>query len=214
MIGICDSPVGLCRRVARALGDRPGDGVVRLRRAQPPGLAARGPGRRRRTSCRELLADASALESFEEGKLFGAEWLRALGALPNEYLHYYYFAREAGGSASRGAQLLEQQRGFYAEPSLESWERTRLEREATYMAETREGERDDLEGGGYEHVALALMRAIAHGERTTLILNVRNGSALPGVPADAVVEVPCVVDAERRAARCPPGRCPATRWVW
>ena len=39
------------------------------------------------------------------------------------------------------------------------------------------------------------MRALAHGERTTLILNVRNGSALPGLPADAVVEVPCVVDA-------------------
>ena len=70
-----------------------------------------------------------------------------------------------------------------------------MEREATYMAETREGERDDLEGGGYEKVALALMRAIAYGERATLILNVRNGSALPGLPADAVVEVPCVVDA-------------------
>ena len=192
VIGICDSPVGLCRRVAGALGINPATAEFDY-----AGLNHLGWLRAVRVGGEDvlprLLADPAACESFEEGKLFGANWLRAIGSLPNEYLHYYYFAREAAGSESRGAVLLEQQRGFYAEPSLTSWERTRLEREATYMAETREGERDDLEGGGYEKVALALMRALAHGERTTLILNVRNGSALPGLPEDAVVEVPCVV---------------------
>ncbi|MFI5591830.1 6-phospho-beta-glucosidase [Amycolatopsis sp. NPDC051758] len=192
VIGICDSPVGLCRRVAGALGINPATAEFDY-----AGLNHLGWLRAVRVGGEDvlprLLADPAACESFEEGKLFGADWLRAIGSLPNEYLHYYYFAREAAGSESRGAVLLEQQRGFYAEPSLTSWERTRLEREATYMAETREGERDDLEGGGYEKVALALMRALAHGERTTLILNVRNGSALPGLPEDAVVEVPCVV---------------------
>ena len=195
VIGICDSPVGLCRRVAHALGVDPA-----AARYDYAGLNHLGWLRAVHVGGEDvlprLLSDVDALESFEEGKLFGAGWLRALGAVPNEYLHYYYFAREALGGDSRGAFLLEQQRSFYAEPSLASWERTRLEREATYMAETREGERDDLEGGGYEKVALALMRALARGERTTLILNVRNGSALPGVPADAVVEVPCVVDAD------------------
>jgi 6-phospho-beta-glucosidase len=194
VLGICDSPVGLCRRVARALGIDPATAWFDY-----AGLNHLGWLRAVRVGGEDvlpkLLADTDALESFEEGKLFGADWLRALGALPNEYLHYYYYAREAMSPQSRGAQLLEQQRGFYAEPSLASWDRTRLEREATYMAETREGERDDLEGGGYERVALALLRAIAYGERTTLILNVRNGSALPDVPEDAVVEVPCVVDA-------------------
>lgn len=29
-----------------------------------------------------------------------------------------------------------------------------------------------------------------------MILNVRNGSTVPGLPADAVVEVPCTVDAD------------------
>ncbi|RSM46105.1 6-phospho-beta-glucosidase [Amycolatopsis balhimycina DSM 5908] len=194
VIGICDSPVGLCRRVALALGVDPATAWFDY-----AGLNHLGWLRAVRVGGEDvlprLLADTAAVESFEEGKLFGADWLRALGALPNEYLHYYYFAREAAGSESRGALLLQQQRRFYEEPSLASWERTRLEREATYMAETREGERDDLEGGGYEKVALALMRALSGGERTTLILNVRNGSALPGLPSDAVVEVPCVVDA-------------------
>jgi 6-phospho-beta-glucosidase len=68
------------------------------------------------------------------------------------------------------------------------------------MAENREtagaGERaaEDL-SGGYENVALALMRAIARDERATLILNVRNGTTLAALDADAVIEVPCLVDA-------------------
>ncbi|NEE55798.1 6-phospho-beta-glucosidase, partial [Streptomyces sp. SID8455] len=145
-------------------------------------------------------------------RLFGAELLRSLGAIPNEYLHYYYFNREAvtayqEAEQTRGAFLRDQQEGFYARmrepgtPPLATWDRTRAEREATYMAENRDvagaGEREesDLESGGYEQVALALMRAIARNERTSLILNVRNRTALSALDAEAVVEVPCLVDA-------------------
>ncbi len=44
-------------------------------------------------------------------------------------------------------------------------------------------------------MALALMHAIGRDEPTTLVLNVRNRGTLPGLPDDAVVEVPCAVDA-------------------
>ncbi len=144
----------------------------------------------------DLLADSVRLESFEEGKLFGAEWLRTLGAIPNEYLHYYFTREAVESGASRGAFPLEQQKRFYTAPSLESWEQTRLEREQTYMAETRDDERDtdDLDGGGYERVALDLMHAIASDKRTTLILNVPNKTTLSCLDADAVVEVPSLVD--------------------
>ncbi|ADI05260.1 6-phospho-beta-glucosidase [Streptomyces bingchenggensis BCW-1] len=218
VIGICDSPVGLCRRAARALGADPGrasyDYVGLNHLGWLRGVIVDG-----RDRLPELMADTAALESFEEGKLFGAPWLRALGALPNEYLHYYYFNREAVSAirqapATRGEFLRDQQAGFYAEAAaagtaegaagagaLELWERTRMEREATYMAESREAsggwQRDscDLDGGGYDRIALAIMRAIARDERATLILNVRNRTAVPGLDADAVVEVPCLVDA-------------------
>ncbi|OEV03187.1 6-phospho-beta-glucosidase [Streptomyces oceani] len=212
VIGICDSPVGLCRRAARALGADPDaadydyvglNHLGWLRRVVVAG----------RDRLPELLADADTVESFEEGRLFGAEWLSALGALPNEYLHYYYFNREAVAAvreapATRGEFLHEQQAGFYeqlraADPpdAYAAWDRTRREREETYMAESRAAsggwQRDscDLEGGGYERVALSLMRAIAHNERTTLILNVPGRGAVPGLDAHAVVEVPCLVDA-------------------
>ena len=85
----------------------------RLRRPQPPRLAAR-PARRRPRRTAPAARRPRALGSFEEGKLFGADWLRSLGAIPNEYLHYYYFNREAvrayqEAKQTRGAFLHEQQ---------------------------------------------------------------------------------------------------------
>ncbi|WP_330278044.1 6-phospho-beta-glucosidase [Lentzea sp. NBC_00516] len=197
VIGICDSPVGLGKRVVRAVGASLEDAWLDYAGLNHLGWL-RGVHVRGRDVLPDLLADAERLESFEEGKLFGAEWLRTLGAIPNEYLHYYYFTREAVESgASRGAFLLEQQKQFYAAPSWESWERTRLEREQTYMAETRDDGRDsdDLDGGGYERVALDLMHAITSDQRATLILNVPNGTTLSCLDADAIVEVPSLVDA-------------------
>lgn len=205
VVGICDSPVGLGRRVARALGADPArvwmDYVGLNHLGWLRGVRVRG-----RDELPRLLADREALGSLEEGRLFGADWLRSLGAIPNEYLHYYYFNRETvrayrRAERTRGAFLRDQQAGFYAEPSLRRWRSALAEREATYMAGSREasgaGERagEDLESGGYEKVALALMRAVSRDERTTLILNVRNGTALSVLDADAVIEVPCLVDA-------------------
>ncbi|WP_329793746.1 6-phospho-beta-glucosidase [Lentzea sp. DG1S-22] len=197
VIGICDSPVGLGKRVARAAGVTLEDAWLDYAGLNHLGWL-RGVHVAGRDVLPDLLADTARLESFEEGKLFGAEWLRSLGAVPNEYLHYYYFTREAvEAGASRGAFLLEQQKRFYAAPSWENWDRTRLEREQTYMAETRDEERDsdDLDGGGYERVALDLMHAIASDKRTTLILNVPNRTTLRCLDSEAVVEVPSLVDA-------------------
>jgi 6-phospho-beta-glucosidase len=210
VIGICDSPVGLGRRIARVLGANPKEAWIDY-----VGLNHLGWVRGLRVAGRDelprLLADPDLLGSFEEGKLFGVDWLRSLGAIPNEYLHYYYFNREAvrayqQAEKTRGAFLHDQQARFYAEmsnpdaPAWKVWDQTRAEREATYMAENREtagaGERDEDDlSGGYEKVALALMRAIARDERTTLILNVRNQRTLSVLDTDAVIEVPCLVDA-------------------
>jgi len=210
VIGICDSPVGLGRRIARVLGANPGEAWIDYVGLNHLGWV-RGLRINGRDELPRLLADPDLLGSFEEGKLFGTEWLQSLGAVPNEYLHYYYFNREAVRAYSeaektRGAFLRDQQAGFYDEmkrpdaAALTAWDRTRAEREATYMAEAREtagaGERDaDDLSGGYEKVALALMRAIARDERTTLILNVRNRKTLSVLDAEAVIEVPCLVDA-------------------
>ncbi|MDO5628696.1 MAG: 6-phospho-beta-glucosidase [Mobilicoccus sp.] len=208
VVGICDSPIALVRRVARALELDPervsADYVGLNHLGWLRGLFVDGVDR-----LPELLADAALVESFEEGKLFGHEWIASIGAVPNEYLYYYDFTREAvasirGSGQTRGEFLLTQQSDFYraveADPdsALATWRAARENRDATYMKEARaEGEeRDalDVAGGGYEGVALALMAAIARGERSTMILNVPGGTAVPGLPPEAVVEVPCLVD--------------------
>jgi len=210
VIGICDSPVGLFKRVARALDVDRSRAVFDyaglnhlgwLRRVLVDGVDVL-PG---------LLADSNTLLTLEEGRLFGAPWLQSIGAVPNEYLWYWYFTKEAiagiaAAQETRGEFLLRQQAAFYAGAdragdAYESWERTRRDREESYMADSRDasgaGDRDedDLDGGGYDRVALELMHAIARDDPTTLVLNVRNGHTLPGLDAEAVIEVPCVVDA-------------------
>ncbi len=125
-----------------------------------------------------------------------------------------------GADLTRGESIARQQAALYprladAGPdAFALWEAARRSREEGYLAEARAtGEhRDetDLAGGGYERVALAAMRALSGGGAADLILNTVNtvpapvsdtgaGSAepmvpaVPGLPADAVVEVPCRV---------------------
>ena len=209
VIGICDSPSGLVRRATLAAGLDPASVTADYTGLNHLGwlrsLVVDGvdhlPG---------LLADPVRLAGFEEGRLFGPDLLRVLGSLPNEYLFYYYFTREAVAAAgradaTRGETLAAQQAELYprlaasADGALPAWEAARRQREEGYLVEARaEGEqRDeaDLLGGGYEQVALSVMRAVTTGEPAELVLNVRNGATIPQLSPDAVVEVPARVDA-------------------
>lgn len=213
VVGICDSPVGLARRAVAAAGV-PVDQRGRVE-VDYLGLNHLGWVRGLRLDGHDLLpglvADAQALGSFEEGRLFGVDWLQALGHLPNEYLHHYYFTREAlqadcDATASRAQVVLEQQRSFYGveDPSSPGaqgrWETCRMAREQTYMAANREAagsferDADDLTGGGYDQVALAIMHAIAHDRPATLILNRPNAGRVSSLDDEAVIEAPCRVD--------------------
>jgi 6-phospho-beta-glucosidase len=203
VIGICDTPSGLGTRLAELLGVPAEE--VRLDYSGLNHLGwLRGAFYQSRDLVAEILRDDAALAGLEEAQIMGADWLRTLGMIPNEYLYYYYCDREAlraVRNGTRGEYLLGQQDGFYrqagADPAsaLPAWRRALSERESSYMAEARPaGTERPASGGGYEYVALGLMRAIASDQPQTMILNVRNGDALPGLPADSVVEVPCHVD--------------------
>jgi len=210
VVGICDTPIGLIRRAATAL-----TGCATASTFDYVGLNHLGWLRSLEVDGRDrmpdLLADTSLLNGIEEVRLMGVDWVRALGALPNEYLYYYYKNREAvsrirASETTRGEFLLRQQSDFYQRAAgapahaLELWRKTRYEREATYMAEGRPlgqeqaRQESDLEDGGYQQVALNLMAALAAGRPSTMILNIRNGETVNGLPPESVVEVPCTVD--------------------
>jgi 6-phospho-beta-glucosidase len=220
VIGICDSASALVHRAARAAGAPLPAG--RLDGVGYYGLNHLGWLYRLESGGRdllpELLADSGALAGFEEGRLFPQPFLQELGLLPNEYLFYYYdTARAVSGmqamAATRGESIHSQQAELYpklaaaGDAAFGLWDAARLSREEGYLAEARTGgqarDAGDLAGGGYEQVALSVMKALTGGTGSTqLILNTCNtdvtgeGSAepaIPGLPADAVVEVPCTV---------------------
>jgi 6-phospho-beta-glucosidase len=156
VIGICDTPGGLGRRIAVAAGLDPDQ--VQL---DYVGLNHLGWMRRVLSDGRDvlpgLLADDRALASLEETGMFGAAWLRSLRCIPNEYLYYYYFNRDAirailAQQATRGEFLARQQADFYAAAAasptraLELWEQTNAERRELYMAEAKAGH--DQAGAG------------------------------------------------------------------
>ncbi len=113
--------------------------------------------------------------------------LALLGALPSYYLHYYY--------------CLDQN---LAEQSAPGW-RSRAEvvagLEAELLAEyrnpslTKSPEKLSHRGGAYySEAAVRLMASLHAGTGDVQVVDVRNDGSLPGLPEDAVVEVPCAVD--------------------
>jgi 6-phospho-beta-glucosidase len=220
VIGVCDSPTGLVRRACAAAGVDPG-----TRLAQVPdgvevdylGLNHLGWLRGLRVDGTDrlpgLLADPDALKRTEEGRLFGADLLQALGAIPNEYLYWYYARSEAlrdvrGAGRTRAEHVRAEQQRFFAAAAADPgraaalWAEANDERNRSYFAELRSGERDaaDVEAGGYEAIAIGLATALTAGTEVKgsaparLILNVRNGRTVPALPPDAVIETVCRVD--------------------
>lgn len=212
VVGICDTPIGLVRRVARAFGRTIADvdydyvGLNHLgwlRRVSIDG----------QDRLPALLADDALIQGIEEARIVGIDYVRQMGCLPNEYFYYYLHTddairriREAG--ETRGEFLQHQQHDFYEAASdeccdspLTLWRNALHTREATYMSEGRDEERreEDIAGGGYQEVALRLMTAIATDQPERMILNVANGSGPEGpvvaqLPEDLTIEVGCVVD--------------------
>ena len=220
VIGVCDSPVALVRRACAACDVDPGPslGAVTDRvDADYLGINHLGWLRGLQVSGTDvlpaLLTDPERLRSMEEGRLFGADLLRSLGAIPNEYLYWYYARSEAlrdvlAAGRTRGEHVRDRQQAFYAAATASPasapglWQAANEERNRSYFAElrtgTRAGDRDaaDMAAGGYESVALALASALCGGPAARLILNVRNGYTIPALPPDTVIEVPCRVSAD------------------
>lgn len=215
VLGICDTPSGLGRRVAALLG------LDHTRvHMDYVGLNHLGWMRRvlynGRDVLPDLLADDTLLAALEEGHVFGPDWIRTLGAIPNEYLYYYYYNRDAvrtiiDSGRTRGDFLADSQADFYSRAATagpgvaDLWRATVERRSASYMAEAKGGTQDapthitkrepDPAHQGYAGVALNVMAAISRNEPQTMILNVRNNGTIHGLPDDAVIEVPTLVNA-------------------
>jgi 6-phospho-beta-glucosidase len=116
-----------------------------------------------------------------------AEVMQRLGVICSSYLRYYYrtqsvLREQARDGPSRAEQVLEIEHKLlqrYADPSLQTMPPELMQRGGAY----------------YSTAATQLIEAIVRDLGQVHIVNTRQAGAVPGVPADWVMELPCRVDA-------------------
>jgi len=181
-VGLCNVAIGFQRHFAALLG-------------VPPDRVALGHvGLNHLTWERSVLLDeadvlpdllATRAEEIAPHTGMPAEFIRRLGMVPSYYLRYYY-AHDAVVASQRGAvtraeevaRLERELLSLYADPALD-----------------RKPEQLSARGGAwYSEAAVDLLASLTGNRRDVQVVNAGNGLTLPFLPADAVIEVPCMVD--------------------
>jgi 6-phospho-beta-glucosidase len=114
--------------------------------------------------------------------------LERLGVICTYYLRYYYrtssvLREQAENKPSRAEQVIEIEKillAQYADPQLDTMPAELMQRGGAY----------------YSTVATQLIEALTLDLGEVHIVNTRQGGAVPGVPPDWVMELPCRVDAQ------------------
>ncbi len=182
-IGLCNIPIGFQRQLADRLGVEPAQ--VELEHVGLNHLSwERGvhvDGVDRLPGLIETFAD----QLGEDVELPG-DLIRLVGAIPSYYLRYFYLTgralEEQATHPTRAsevmrieAELLE----MYRDPALDVKPKLLEQRGGAF----------------YSEAAAMLLESLATDRGDTQVVNVRNGGAIPNLAGDAVVEVPCVIDA-------------------
>ncbi|OKP84482.1 6-phospho-beta-glucosidase [Paenibacillus sp. P32E] len=119
---------------------------------------------------------------------WNADFIHGLGAIPSYYLKYYYLTKEMleeqlTSSAKEGTRaeivkrLEDELFELYKDPDLAEKPEQLAKRGGTY----------------YSEAAVNLMKSLYNDTRDIQTLNVANGRTLDFLPADACIEVNCVV---------------------
>jgi 6-phospho-beta-glucosidase len=181
-IGLCNVAIGLQRRFAAHFGVDPEQ--VQLDHV---GLNHLSWERAVRVDGKDRLPEMldGGADWIAEMMGFPADLIRSLGAIPSYYLKYYYafdaVLKDQMNGHTRADEVIEieaQLLDLYRDPTLHS---------KPALLENR--------GGAYYSEAAAQLVASLHdGRGDVQVVDVRNDGALPGLPDDAVVEIPATID--------------------
>lgn len=175
-VGLCNVAIGLQRRIAAHLGVTPQD--VELDHA---GLNHLTWLRSVRVGGVERMPEL--FDVLDEG--VPADLMRTLNAIPSYYLRYFYCTDE----------VVEEQR--HEPPRAEqvlAIERELLEMYRDPTLDHKPALLDKRGGAYYSEAAAALVTSLHTGDNARHYVDVRNNGTIAGLPDDAVVEVPALVD--------------------
>jgi 6-phospho-beta-glucosidase len=129
-----------------------------------------------------LQADADGL-----GDLVGlpGALVSAVGAIPSYYLRYYYQTREVV-EAQRAGHTRAQEVIDIERELLEMYQDQGLAEKPALLA--------NRGGAFYSEAAAQLIASLHDGAGDIQVVDIRNDGALPGLPDDAVVEIPATID--------------------
>jgi len=184
-IGLCNVAIGFQRRFAARLGVSP-DRVA----LEHVGLNHLTWERAVRVDGHDHLPELIEAAADEIGADIGSpgELIRLLGAIPSYYLRYFYFTDSVLAGQLSGAHKSRAEEVMAIEKTLLEMYRDPELAEKPKLLEQR--------GGAYYSEAAAQLIASLHaGTGDQQVVDVRNDGAIPGLPDDAVVEVPARVDA-------------------
>ena len=183
-IGLCNVAIGFQRRLAARFGVTPDrvalehvglNHLTWIRAVQVDGVD-RLPG---------MLADDAEVAGIAEDVDSPVELLRALGAIPSYYLHYYYATAEvlaeqlAGGTRAEDVMAIERE-------LLEMYRDPTLDRKPALL--------EQRGGAFYSEAAAQLIASLHAGTGDVQVVDIRNDGAIPDLPDRAVVEIPARID--------------------
>jgi 6-phospho-beta-glucosidase len=213
--GICDTPVELFHRIAWGLGEPYEEMRFDYAGLNHLGWVSRMWLRGEDITAR-VLGDADLLGRLHPAGLFDPRMIQALGAIPTEYLYFYYSRRRAWenlrrAGASRGeelarlnAGLMDALAGAGGAEALNLYRAYLLRRNSSYMKLEGQGESafaaapedyDPFETAtGYHRIAIEVMRAAASERPVACVVNAPNNGAIEDFAPGDVVETRFLVD--------------------
>jgi 6-phospho-beta-glucosidase len=178
-IGLCNVAIGFQRRFAARFGVAPER--VALEHVGLNHLtwerAVRVDGVDRLPQLIEEAADEIGVDSESPASL-----IRLLGAIPSSYLRYFYFtdavlAKQLSGAISRAEEVM-------------AIEKTLLDMYRDHDLAEKPKLLEKRGGAFYSEAAAQLIASLHAGTGDEQVVDIRNNGALPGLPDDAVVEIP------------------------
>jgi len=189
-IGLCNIPISLRLDLAAILGVLPE--AVRL---DSVGLNHLSFVRRVLVDGQDVLPELVATAAGKRGHRpanipeldYPAELIEALGMIPSDYLRYFFLQRETVAEQQRQKQQRAEQ--------VMAIEKELLAHYADEQQSEKPAALSQRGGACYSRAALEVIEAIGGDTGAELIVDVLNRGAVAELPASAVVEVPCTVDA-------------------